>query len=36
VLDSAWIDGFETLLDQDYDPIRAMAKRVNMPPYQEF
>ena len=36
VLDSAWIDGFETLLDQDYDPIRAMAKRTNMPPYQEF
>ena len=36
VLDAAWIDGFETLLDTDYDPIRAMAKRVNMPPYQEF
>lgn len=36
VLDAAWIDGFETLLDSDYDPIRAMAKRTNMPPYQEF
>lgn len=36
VLDAAWVDGFETLLDQDYDPIRAMAKRANMPPYQEF
>jgi phosphonate transport system substrate-binding protein len=36
VLDAAWIDGFETLLDKDYDPIRAMAKRTNMPPYQEF
>ena len=36
VLDSAWVSGFETLLDEDYDPIRAMAKRVNMPPYQEF
>lgn len=36
VLDSAWVDGFETLLDKDYDPIRAMAKRTNMPPYQEF
>ncbi len=36
VLDAAWIDGFEALLDQDYDPIRVMAKRVNMPPYQEF
>ncbi len=36
VLDSAWIDGFEELSDADYDPIRGMAKRVNMPPYQEF
>jgi phosphonate transport system substrate-binding protein len=36
VLDAAWIDGFETLLDRDYDPIRAMARRTNMPPYQEF
>ncbi len=36
VLDAAWIDGFETLLDSDYDPIRKMAKRANMPPYQEF
>ncbi|PLX88458.1 MAG: ABC transporter substrate-binding protein [Desulfuromonas sp.] len=36
VLKSAWIDGFEALQDQNYDPIRAMAKRANMPPYQEF
>lgn len=36
VLDAAWIDGFETLPDADYDPIRVMAKRANMPPYQEF
>lgn len=36
VLDAAWIDGFAELLDADYDPIRAMARRVNMPPYQEF
>lgn len=36
VLKSAWIDGFEALADRDYDPIRVMAKRVNMPPYQEF
>lgn len=36
VLGAAWVDGFETLLDKDYDPIRAMAKRTNMPPYQEF
>ncbi|HEY5672486.1 MAG TPA: phosphate/phosphite/phosphonate ABC transporter substrate-binding protein [Malonomonas sp.] len=36
VLASAWIDGFETLQDSDYDYIREMAKRANMPPYQEF
>ncbi|MDH3999587.1 MAG: phosphate/phosphite/phosphonate ABC transporter substrate-binding protein [Desulfuromonadales bacterium] len=36
VLGSAWVDGFESLTDADYDPIREMAKRVNMPPYQEF
>lgn len=36
VLDAAWIEGFETLLDQDYDSIRAMARRTKMPPYQEF
>jgi len=36
VLSSAWIDGFEQLTDSDYDPIREMAKRANMPPYQEF
>lgn len=36
VLDSAWIDGFEVLQDSDYDLLREMAKRVNMPPYQEF
>ena len=33
---SAWIDGFEELPDKDYDPIRDMARRVNMPPYQKF
>ena len=36
VLDAAWIDGFEVLPDSDYDLIRGMAKRANMPPYQEF
>ena len=36
VLASAWIDGFEALQDSDYDYIREMAKRTNMPPYQEF
>jgi len=36
VLKAAWIDGYEELTDKDYDPVREMAKRVNMPPYQQF
>jgi len=36
VLKAAWIDGYEELRDSDYDPIREMAKRVNMPPYQKY
>lgn len=36
VMKAAWIDGYEELLDSDYDSIRDMAKRVNMPPYQKY
>ncbi len=36
VLASAWVDGYETLADSDYDQLRVMARRANMPPYQEF
>jgi len=36
VLKSAWIDGYETLLDSDFNSLREMAKRVNMPPYQKY
>ena len=36
VLKTAWIDGFEELKDSDYNPIREMAKRVNMPPYATY
>ena len=36
VLKAAWIDGYDELSDSDYDPIREMAKRVNMPPYQKY
>ena len=36
VMKAAWIDGYEELPDSDYDPIREMAKRVNMPPYQKY
>ncbi|WP_305041077.1 phosphate/phosphite/phosphonate ABC transporter substrate-binding protein [Geoalkalibacter sp.] len=36
VLNAALIDGFEQLLDSDYDINRDLLRRVNMPPYQEF
>jgi len=36
VLKAAWIDGYEELADKEYDAVRDMAKRVNMPPYQKF
>lgn len=36
ILKSAWIDGYEALVDKDFDPVRDMARRVNMPPYQKF
>ncbi|WP_298268784.1 phosphate/phosphite/phosphonate ABC transporter substrate-binding protein [Geobacter sp.] len=36
VLKAASVDGYEELLDSDYNPIREMAKRVNMPPYQRY
>ncbi len=36
VLDRAMIDGYEDIQDKDFDVVRAMAKRTNMPPYQRF
>ena len=36
VMKSSWVDGYEVLPDSDYNPIRDMARRVNMPPYQHF
>ncbi|GAB4166858.1 MAG: phosphate/phosphite/phosphonate ABC transporter substrate-binding protein [Geothermobacteraceae bacterium] len=36
VLRSTWVDGYEALTDSDYDILRAMARRANMPPYQKF
>ena len=36
VMKAAWIDGYEELLDSDYDPIREMAKHVNVAPYQKY
>ncbi len=36
VLKAAWIDGYDALADSDYDILRQMARRTNMPPYQQF
>lgn len=36
VLDRALVDGFEAAADKDFDIVREMAKRTNMPPYQKF
>ena len=36
VLDRAHVHGYEDITDAEFDPIREMAKRTNMPPYQKF
>lgn len=36
VLDRALVDGYVDITDADFDPVREMAKRTNMPPYQKF
>jgi phosphonate transport system substrate-binding protein len=36
VLERALVDGFEDAKDADFDIVRDMAKRVNMPPYQKY
>jgi phosphonate transport system substrate-binding protein len=36
VLKTSWAEGFEDLLDSDYDQLRDMARRANMPPYQSY
>jgi phosphonate transport system substrate-binding protein len=36
VLEQANVDGYETIKDSDYDVVRDMAKRTNMPPYQRY
>lgn len=36
VLKAAWLDGYEQLPDSEFDILRDMARRVNMPPYQKF
>jgi phosphonate transport system substrate-binding protein len=36
VLRRAEIDGYEDVQDKDFDSVREMAKRTNMPPYQKY
>ncbi len=36
VLERAIVDGYEDIDDSDFDGIREMAKRTNMPPYQRY
>ena len=36
VLNKALVDGYVDITDADFDIIREMAKRTNMPPYQKF
>jgi phosphonate transport system substrate-binding protein len=36
VLRSAMVDGFVPIADEDFDRVREMARKTNMPPYQEF
>jgi len=36
VLDRAQIDGYEEIKDKEYDIVREMAKRTNMPPFQKY
>ena len=36
VLERASVDGYDDIQDRDFDSIREMAKRTNMPPYQRY
>ncbi|MBI5190679.1 MAG: phosphate/phosphite/phosphonate ABC transporter substrate-binding protein [Nitrospirae bacterium] len=36
VLKAAMLDGIADVKDSEYDPVREMARRCNMPPYQKF
>ncbi len=36
VLKRARLDGFESVVDGDYNGVRETAKRTNMPPYQKY
>ncbi len=36
VLERANVDGYEAIQDKDFETVREMAKRTNMPPYQRY
>jgi len=36
IFERAQIDGYEDVKDSDFDIVREMAKRTNMPPYQKY
>jgi len=36
VLKSALVDGFVPLEEKEFDPVRAMARRCNLPPYEKY
>ena len=36
VLAKADVDGYDDIADKDFDGLREMARRTNMPPYQKF
>jgi ABC-type phosphate/phosphonate transport system substrate-binding protein len=36
VLGRTLAEGFEDISDSDFDIVRDMARRTNMPPYQEY
>ncbi len=36
VLKSAMVDGFVPLEEKEFDPVRAMARRCNLPPYAKY
>lgn len=36
VLERANVDGYEDITDRDFDIVRDIAKRTNMPPYQRY
>ena len=36
VLARTLTDGYDDIQDKDFDIVREIAKRTNMPPYQEY